>query len=152
MSKEEIPPMRVSEWSGSVAPASQSLSPAREPLPESPSESPVPDAPEPEGGVLPVDPWRLIGGVWKRRRLVLIGLFAGMLLGLCFGLLRSKTRYQVSVQLIKRDLPSAFRVGETGEAFRPRQLSAGTLVGAAGADNVLERVAEKSSPKVSAGN
>ena len=119
--------------------------------PDAPAGSAAP-AGEPGGtGSFPVDPVRLLGGLWKRRRWMVAGLVSGALLGLCLGLFRAKTRYIITVQLIKRDLPSAFRVGELGEAFRPHQLSGGTLVGTAAAVNVLERVAAKSSPPVSVG-
>jgi uncharacterized protein involved in exopolysaccharide biosynthesis len=151
MSDEKIPPMQVSNWSaqpGPLPPSPQTVLPAAESARE-PAETSLP---EPEGAALPVDPWRLLGGAWKRRRWILAGLCAGALLGLGFGLLHAKTRYQASVQLIKRELPSSFRVGETGEAFRPHELSAGTLIGAAGADNVLRSVAAKSSPKIDAGS
>jgi len=104
----------------------------------------VASSPE-EGTVssLPIDPLRLLAGLWKRRRWVIAACLIGTLLGLAIGAFKTKTRYKASVQLIKRDLPSAFRVGEAGEAFRPRQLSAGTLVGTASAAQVLQRVAAK---------
>jgi hypothetical protein len=92
---------------------------------------------------LPVDPLRLLGGLWKRKLWVVAGLFLGLGLGAAAGLLKTKTRYQVSVQLIKQELPSSFRVGEVGEAFRPHELAPGTLIGAAGSPDVLQRVAER---------
>lgn len=94
---------------------------------------------------LPVDPLRLFAGIWKRRRWVIFAVLAGTLLGLTIGLLKTKTRYKATVQLMKRELPSAFRIGEIGESFKPRQLSGGTLLGAAGAVSVLERTAAKTS-------
>ncbi|MEI6350199.1 MAG: hypothetical protein WCP06_03725 [Verrucomicrobiota bacterium] len=112
---------------------------------EADATSPRQDQPAEVQSSLPVDPLRLMAGLWKRRKWVLFSLLAGVALGLGLGLLKAKTRYKANVQLIKRDLPSAFRIGETGEAFKPRQLSGGTLVGAAGAAAVLQRVAAKSS-------
>ena len=103
-------------------------------------------SPEKEAATsLPVDPVRLLGGLWKRRNGLLLACLAGVLLGLAGGGMKAKTRYKASVQLIKRDLPSSFRIGEAGEAFKPRQLSGGTLVGAACAAEVLQRVAAKAS-------
>jgi len=104
---------------------------------------------EEQGGSFPVDPMRLLGGLWKRKSWIILGLLLGATLGFGLGLLRLKTRYVITVQLIKRELPSAFRVGEIGEAFRPHQLSGGTLMGTASSINVLQRVADKSSPPVS---
>ena len=94
---------------------------------------------------LPVDPLRLLAGLWKRRNGVIFACLAGTLMGLTGGVLKSKTRYKAGVQLIKRDMPSAFRIGEAGEAFKPHQLSGGTLVGTASAPEVLQRVAAKAS-------
>ena len=114
-------------------------------LPRPDNASPLPSlssAEEPASS-LPVDPLRLLAGLWKRRRALVFCSLAGVLLGLAGGLLKAKTRYKASLQLIKRELPSAFRVGEAGEAFKPRQLSGGTLVGAATALEVLQRVAAK---------
>ena len=98
---------------------------------------------------LPVDPLRLLAGLWKRRTGLICAMVAGVLLGAGLGLFKTQTRYKASVQLIKRDLPSSFRVGEAGEPFKPRQLSNGTLVGTASANEVLEKVAAKASVPVS---
>lgn len=151
MSDPANEPMRVSAWQKPAVPNKQMQVPLGQPQ-ETPAASAATQMPaEQSAGGLPVDPWRLFEGLKKRRRWVLFALTAGLLLGCGYGILKTKTRYQVTVQLIKHDTPDAFRVGEIGEAFRPRQLSGGTLVGAAGSVNVLQRVAEKSSPAVSAG-
>jgi uncharacterized protein involved in exopolysaccharide biosynthesis len=154
MNEDPSTPMRVSQWARGSAPA-PAPTPAPAPLAaEKSAQQPAlqhATASESPFASLPVDPVRLLGGVWKRRRWVIGGLLAGAVLGLGTGALRAKSRWQVSVQLLKRDLPAAFRVGEGGEAFRPHQLSGGTLLGAAGSPQVLERVAAASSPKVSAG-
>ena len=121
--------------------------------PSRPDNASPPANPLPEEGAaasgLPIDPLRLLAGLWKRRKGVVLACVTGALLGLAAGGLKAKTRYQAPVQLIKRDLPSAFRVGEAGEAFKPRQLSGGTLMGTASAAEVLQRVAAKASLPVS---
>ncbi len=92
---------------------------------------------------LPIDPMRLLAGIWKRKFWLLVAMLVGTGLGFGFAIYSAKTRYMATVQLIKRELPSSFRVGEIGEAFRPHQLSGGTLVGAASSSTVLEQVSLK---------
>jgi uncharacterized protein involved in exopolysaccharide biosynthesis len=98
---------------------------------------------------LPVDPWRLAGGLWKRRFWVLIPTVLGIAAGGAMGFLKAQAHYQVTVQLIKREVPSSFRVDEAGEAFHPPTLSVGTLIGTATSPKVLQSVVAKSEPKVS---
>jgi uncharacterized protein involved in exopolysaccharide biosynthesis len=98
---------------------------------------------------LPVDPWRLAGGLWKRRFWILILTVLGIAAGCAMGFLNAQAHYQVTVQLIKREIPSSFRVDEAGEAFHPPILSVGTLIGTATSPKVLRRVVAKSEPKVS---
>ena len=93
---------------------------------------------------LPFDPRRLLGGMLARRRWIVLATLATALLGLGVGFLRSSTRYEVAVRLIKRDVSGAFRAGEIGEVFKPRAINNATLIGAALSDNVLARVAAKS--------
>ena len=100
---------------------------------------------------LPVDPWRLAGGLWKRRFWVLIPTVLGIAAGGAMGFLKAQAHYQVTVQLIKREVPSSFRVDEAGEAFHPPTLSVGTLIGTATSPKVLQRVVAKAEPKVSLG-
>ena len=114
----------------------------------------TPAHPEPTGGAatksaLSLDPWRFAGGLWKRRFWILILTVVGIAAGYGMGLLKAQAHYQVIVQLIKREVPSSFRVDEAGEAFRPPVLSVGTLIGTATSPKVLERVVAKSDPKVS---
>ncbi len=114
---------------------------AAEPIATNGAVSPASEA-EAESS-LPLDPMRLLGGIWKRKLWILIALAAGTALGFLFGEWKARTRYLASVQLIKKELPSAFRVGEVGEAFRPHEMSGGTLVGAASSAGVLQRVAAR---------
>lgn len=109
--------------------------------------TPVPPAANP----LPFDPRRVLGGVLARWYWLIAGALAGALLALGVGLFRSATRYEVSLRLLRRDVPIGFRAGEFGDAFKPRPINMATLVGTALSDNVLARVAGKSSPPVALG-
>lgn len=115
------------------------------------SEKPSGSAPAPAAAPaaqLPFDPFRLLGGVLARWRWIALGTVVAAVLGLGVGFLRSSTRYEVAVRLIKRDVSGAFRAGEMGEVFKPRAINNATLIGAALSDNVLARVATKSSDAV----
>lgn len=146
MNQPEPKPMRVSEWNRPAAPA----------VPAGPAAAPEPPAAPPaaaeeETPGLPIDPFRLLGGVWQRRRWVVIGTVSGLLLGAAYAAVFTHTRYVASVQMIRRDVPSSFRAGEIGETYKPRTLSTATLIGLAGSDNVLSRVAAKAEPAVGLG-
>ena len=98
----------------------------------------------PAAAQLPFDPRRLLGGIVARWRWIALAALGATLLGLGAGFLRSSTRYEVAVRLIKRDVSGAFRAGEMGEVFKPRAINNATLIGAALSDNVLARVSAKS--------
>jgi uncharacterized protein involved in exopolysaccharide biosynthesis len=100
---------------------------------------------------LPFDPLRLLGGLVARWRWLVIGAVLGAVLGLGVSLLRSSTRYEVNLRLMRREIPASFRGGEIGEAYKPRQINNATLISAALSDNVLSRVAAKAVPRVSVG-
>lgn len=150
MNEPDPKPMRVSDWARPAGGAPRPPAPGPE-SPPAPAPAPAAPAAAEESPGLPVDPLRLLGGLWQRRRWVAIGLAAGGVLGGLAGLWRAQTRHAVSVQLIKREVPNSFRSGEAGEAFKPRQLSGATLVGIATSDNVLRRVTEKSKPRLALG-
>jgi hypothetical protein len=73
------------------------------------------------GAGLSVDPVRLLGGLKLRKKWILAGAVAGLLLGLLFGVFKAKTRWQVSIQLIKRDTPTSFQIGTDGNPYHPRE-------------------------------
>jgi capsular polysaccharide biosynthesis protein len=97
-----------------------------------------------------LDPHRLLGALRLRRSWIIRGALIGAVLGLVFGIFRAQTRWEVTVQLIKRDTPTSFSIGTDGNPYRPREFTVATLVTAATSHTVLERVAAKSKPPVSA--
>lgn len=110
----------------------------------------MPAGVEDDGGFkMPVDPMRLLRAVWTGRRRVLIGAAIGLALGTGYAVLKAQTRYEVSLQLIKRFSPPTLQAGLNGEPYKPRQFTASTLASAASSLNVLDRVSRKSSPQVS---
>ena len=111
--------------------------------------APSRDEAESTGG-MSVDPLRLLGGLRLRRHWVLIGACAGLALGLVFGFFKAKTRWEVSLQLIKRDTPTSFSIGTDGNPYHPREFTASTLESAATSRTVLDRVAAKAKPPVTA--
>lgn len=102
-----------------------------------------------EESSLPIDPWRILWGLRRRKRWLWLGALAGLSLGTGFGMLKMHTRYEATFQLIKRYTPPTLQVSTTGEPYRPRQFANSTLASAASSPNVLERVSRKSNPTVS---
>lgn len=147
MNPSDPKPMRVSDWNRAT---SETELPRGAPSSEPPPK-PVNGGDDASGVALPVDPWRLLGGLWQRRRWIVAGAIVGLVLGLSYGLMRTETRYEVAMQLIKREVPSSFRASEVGESFKPRALSGATLTGLAVSDNVLRRLAAKANPPVPLG-
>ena len=149
MTPEQENPMRVSAWSTSgetpvaVQTAGTPMRPEQEATQPKPTEEQAPTS------SLSIDPYRLLGGVWKRRWWIVLGLILGLSAGLTWGIFFTKTRYLVSVQLLKLELPTTFRVGDIGEAYHPHQLSNATLVSAANSFNVLQRVVQKTTQPIS---
>jgi uncharacterized protein involved in exopolysaccharide biosynthesis len=143
MSSPESKPMRVSDWTRPSVVAPATPAPAGAVPPPGPPDDDVPG--------LPVDPQRLLGGIWQRRRWLVLGSLAGLAFGFAYALVFTSTRFSVSAQLIRREVPSSFRAGEIGESYKPRMLTTPTLVGLAGSDNVLNRVVLKAEPRISLG-
>lgn len=98
----------------------------------------------------PIDPLRLIGGTWKRKHWIVLGALLGLGAGIGYGLLKAASRFEVSAQIIKQQQPAVLRIGATGEAYRPRQFNNSTLPQAATSMKLLQRVAAKAKPPVSA--
>ena len=72
------------------------------------------------------------------------------MVGTGYGTLKMRTRYEATFLLIKRYTPPTIQTSASGEPFKPRQFTNSTLASAASSSNVLERVARRSNPPVSA--
>lgn len=115
------------------------------------SRAPVPDFQrnEEESFRLPFDPIRLIE-VLKHKWYWWVG--AGALLFLA-GILYtfSITRTAISLQLMRREVPSLFRATENSEGFKPQQFNENTLAALIKNPEVLRRVAAKAIPPITPG-
>ena len=120
----------------------------------SPEDAVVADAAPAAGGngssSLPFDPQRFLGALRRHRHWLWRGAVAGLTLAVGVGFLKAKTRYEVSLELIKRYTQPTFQFGINGEPYKPRVFTASTLASAARSPNVLERVARRFGHGVSA--
>jgi protein involved in polysaccharide export with SLBB domain/uncharacterized protein involved in exopolysaccharide biosynthesis len=113
--------------------------------------APAEPAPAPAASKLPFDPLRLVAALWKNLPwIILCGLiFAGIGFGL--GYLRFKNLYSASTSLIRQELPNTFQASESGESFKPKQLTVGTLVSVLRSPSLLKKVSAQTHPTVPAG-
>ena len=101
-------------------------------------------------GALPFDPQRFLGAVRRHWHWLWRGAALGLVLALGAGFLKAKTRYEVSLELIKRYTQPVFQFGINGEPYKARVFTAATLASAARSPNVLERVARRFGHGISA--
>lgn len=106
-----------------------------------------PDAGKPG---LPFDPRRLIGALARRWPLVLCGGVVCGALGFLAGMAKVQAQYTASANLMRQESAGVIRASDVGEPFKPRQLSAATLVSLAKSSAVLQRVSDQTSPKLGA--
>lgn len=104
---------------------------------------------EPEGVRLPFDPIRILDALketwkWWAGAAVVLGAL-GFLAGF------AGKNYVLSMQLMRREIPVAFRASENGDSFKPQYLSEATLMDILKAPEVLRRVSSKANPPVPAG-
>ena len=94
---------------------------------------------------LPFDPFRLIDVLWRRAWLwLLAGTMAAA--GLFFaGRERFETLHSATAQIIKQETASSLRQSESGDPFKPRDLSIPTLMALMRSGPLLERAAAQSS-------
>ena len=126
----------------------------REWSPEDAAATEAPPAAPAAGGngssTLPFDPQRFLGALRQHRHWLWRGAVAGLALAVSVGFLKAKTRYEVSLELIKRYTQPTFQFGINGEPYKPRVFTASTLASAARSPNVLERVARRFGHGISA--
>jgi len=142
----------MNEKRGSTAaPAVAAVTPAatlaRE---DAPAQEPAP-APTPAGSSLPFDPWRLAAALLRNTRWVILCGILCAALGFGLGLLRFHNLYVGSASLIRQELPNSFQVSETGESFKPKQLTVGTLVSVLHSPALLKKVSEQTHGAVTPG-
>ncbi len=95
---------------------------------------------------LPFDPWRLFDAL-NRRWYYLIG--GAALLGAgAFFLAMILVDYSVSVKLIRREMPNAFRTGDSASTYQPHEFSEITLMSLMRTPELLDRVSTSMKPPV----
>jgi capsular polysaccharide biosynthesis protein len=118
-----------------AVPASVPAAPAAETAPAA--------APVKSGLALPFDPWRLVAALVRRWFIIVgVGVAVGGL-GSLAGYLKFKAEYKAGAQLLRQESMGTFRASESGESFKPRQLSVPTLVSFMKSPAVVQRVAEQ---------
>lgn len=100
---------------------------------------------------LPFDPWRVAAALFRHARWIFLCGALCAALGFGLGLLRFRNLYTGSVSLIRQELPNTFQASETGESFKPKQLTIGTLVSLLRSSALLKKVSEQTQPRVSTG-
>ncbi len=105
---------------------------------------------EDEDFELPIDPWRLASALKARWRWMLIAAAGLLVVGGIVGYLKSS--YKLTITLIQRDVSARFEAGMEGESFKPHELSSQTLVALMGSPQLVQTVAEKARPPISARN
>lgn len=147
--KEEIKPMRISEWEGSPATPppdrpSSATPPPRPPAPPGPGD-PDPNSAAP-GAKLPPTVWqgfdllRLPLGIIRRWYLTISFAALGTALGIVGAIFLFHASAVVTVRLMVRN-PQAFAISET--SYSPAKLQTDTLIGAITAPQVARAVSKK---------
>ncbi|HEY3898865.1 MAG TPA: polysaccharide biosynthesis/export family protein [Chthoniobacter sp.] len=114
------------------------------------NEAPAAEAAAPAAqAVLPFDPWRLLGALLLRLPLVALAGVLCAAIGFGLGLLHFQNLYPGTTSLIRQELPNSFQAGETGESFKPKPLSVGTLISILHSPALLKQVSEQSHPSIS---
>jgi len=98
---------------------------------------------------LPFDPMRMLRAVWVGRWRSVLGALLGLALSLGLAMWKAQTRYEVSMQLLKRYASPTIQEGLNGEPYKPSQFTNSELASAASSEKVLEAVSQKASPPVS---
>jgi capsular polysaccharide biosynthesis protein len=105
--------------------------------------------PAPAGLPIPFDPWRMVHALVRFLPLVVLAGILGAAAGGAYGWKKFRNSYVSTAQLMRQELPNTFRSSEVGEAFKPRQLNAPTLMSLMKSLPVLERVTAQLTNKLS---
>ena len=100
------------------------------------------------GMALPFDPVRLIAVVLRRWKWLPLAAAALALPALLLALIRFKTGYSVSIQLIRRETSTAIKASQFGEAFKPRQVTVATVTSVMQSTKLLDRVGSQAQPRL----
>lgn len=100
---------------------------------------------------IPIDPLRLLYGIRQRWLLFIILPVVLGVIGWIVGSTQAEDRYSVSLQLIKSEVANTVQTSESGQAFKPRELSDDTLLSTTYSTEVLSRAAARFSPPRSPG-
>jgi protein involved in polysaccharide export with SLBB domain/uncharacterized protein involved in exopolysaccharide biosynthesis len=92
------------------------------------------------GLTLPFDPVRLIAAVIKHWKWLPVAALALLLPAVGLGLFKFKTGYEVTVQLIRREVSTTIRASQLGDAFKPRQVTVATIVSVMQSPKLLDRI------------
>jgi uncharacterized protein involved in exopolysaccharide biosynthesis len=95
---------------------------------------------------IPIDPLRLLYGIRQRWIWFLILPIVLGLLGWVVGSSQAEDRYSVSLQLIKTGVANTVQTSESGQAFKPRDLSDDTLLSTTYSTEVLNGTAARLDP------
>ncbi len=98
---------------------------------------------------LPFDFVRILDALKDKWKWWLGAGLACAVIGLCAGF--QGAYHIVSLQLMRREIPVAFRASETGDSFKPQFLSDATLMDILKSPEVLRRTSEKVESKISPG-
>jgi protein involved in polysaccharide export with SLBB domain/capsular polysaccharide biosynthesis protein len=109
----------------------------------------TPHAPHIWKASFPIDPWRVLVAWRKNWWIAAAGFALAMLPAILLGMKKFEATYTANVQIIRRELPNSFRAAEMGEAFKPRQFSAATIVSIMRTPTLLKKVGEAAEPPVS---
>lgn len=100
---------------------------------------------------IPIDPLRVVYGVRRRWLWFLILPITLGVIGWFLGSSQAENRYSVSLQLIKSEVANTVQTSESGQAFKPRDLSDDTLLSTTYSTAVLNGTAARLDPPRSAG-
>ncbi len=101
------------------------------------------------GKSLPFDPLRLVSAVLRNWKwLPLAGVACAVPL-FVFTIFKFHTSFTTTVQLIRREVSTTIRQSQFGEAFKPRQVTAGTVVSVMQSPKLLEKAGSAAHPRIS---